>query len=62
MADVDPLDPVAADGSPANAFATHKARADGIARFFALTRRLKDIKAEQAGEDNTTTLIEPVSA
>ncbi|MER6957421.1 hypothetical protein [Streptomyces sp. NPDC000618] len=57
MADVDPLDPVAADGSPANAFATHKARADGIARFFALTRRLKDIKAEQAGEDNTTTLI-----
>ena len=57
MADPDPLDPVATDGSPAAAFATHQARANGIAKHFALTRRLKDIKAEQAGEDNTTTLI-----
>ena len=57
MADPDPLDPIAADGSPAAAFATHQARANGIAKHFALTRRLKDIKAEQAGEDNTTTLI-----
>lgn len=52
-----PLAPIAPDGSPGQAFATHKARADGIARHFALTRKLKDIEAEQAGEDNVTTLI-----
>jgi hypothetical protein len=55
--DADPLAPVAADGSHGQAFATHKARGDGIARFFANTRLLKDIKAEQAGEDNIQTLI-----
>ena len=53
----DPLDPVASDGSPAQAFATHRARGNGIARFFALTRLLKDIPSQQAGEDNVHTLI-----
>src|SRR4051812_18740517 len=55
--DLDPLDPIALDGSPGVAYATHKARANGIARHFALTRHLKDIAAEQADEDNVTTLI-----
>lgn len=55
--DPDPLDPIAVDGSPAQAFATHKVRADGIARHFAFTRHLNDIPVEQAGEDNVTTLI-----
>jgi hypothetical protein len=53
----DPLGPVAPDGSHAQAFATHRARGNGIARFFALTRRLKDIPSQQAGEDNVHTLI-----
>jgi hypothetical protein len=52
-----PLDPVAPDASHGQAFATHKARGNGIARFFAETRHLKDIKPEQAGEDNVQTLI-----
>ena len=55
--DPEPLAPIAPDGSPAQAFATHKARANGIARHFALTRHLKDVKAEQANEDNITALI-----
>ena len=53
----DPLGPVAPDGSHAQAFATHRARGNGIARFFALTRLLKDIPSQQAGEDNVHTLI-----
>lgn len=53
-----PLDPVALDGSPAQAYASHRARANGIARFFAETRPLSSIEqGKQAGEDNTTTLL-----
>lgn len=51
------LDSVAPDGSPGQAFATHKARANDMAKFCALTRRLRDIKNEQAGEDNVMTLL-----
>jgi hypothetical protein len=52
----DPLEPTALDGSPAQAFASHKARANGIAEFFALTRPLEAINGE-ADEDNTIALI-----
>jgi len=38
-----PLDPVALDGSPAQAFASHRARANGIARHFAMSRPLSGI-------------------
>lgn len=37
------LDPTALDGSPGQAFASHKARANGIAKYFALTRPLEPI-------------------
>jgi hypothetical protein len=51
------LDPVALDGSPAQAFASHKARANGIARHFARTRPpLREMEG-QAGEDNLVLLI-----
>jgi hypothetical protein len=53
----DPLDSPALDGSPAQAFASHKARANGIAKHFALTRPpLSEVRGE-AGEDNTTLLL-----
>jgi hypothetical protein len=52
----DPLASVALDGSPAQAFASHKARANGLARHFALTRHLSTVQGE-AGEDNTVTLM-----
>src|SRR5262245_55181664 len=34
------LAPVGSDGSPSEAFATHRARAKGIAKYFAATRPL----------------------
>ncbi len=52
----DPLDSLALDGSPAQAFASHKARANGIARFFAQTRPLDAVNG-QADENHTITLI-----
>jgi hypothetical protein len=52
----DPLGPVALDGSPAQAFASHRARGNGIARHFALTRPLSSVSGE-ANEDNMVTLI-----
>lgn len=52
----DPLDSLALGGSPAQAFASHKARANGIARHFALTRPLRDVNGE-ADENHTTTLL-----
>src|SRR4051812_30222715 len=50
------LDPVALDGSPAQAFASHQARANGIAKYFATTRPLRDVRG-QADENTTITLI-----
>jgi hypothetical protein len=50
------LDPVALGGSPAQAFASHRARAMGIARYFAATRPLSDVHG-QADENNTIALI-----
>ena len=52
----DNLGPVALDGSPGQAFASHRARANGIARHFALTRPLSSVSGE-ANEDNMVTLI-----
>lgn len=40
----DPLAPVALDGSPAQAFASHRARANGLARHFATTRLLDTVQ------------------
>jgi hypothetical protein len=37
------LDPVPLDGTVAQAFASHRARAKGIAKFFATTRPLRDV-------------------
>lgn len=51
-----PLDSLALDGSPAQAFASHKARANGIARHFALTRPLSEVYGK-ADENHTTTLL-----
>jgi hypothetical protein len=61
-APADPLAPVALDGSPAAAYASHRLRADGIARYFAQTRPLEPIGANppgenQAGENETIALI-----
>lgn len=53
---LDFLSPVALDGSPAQAFASHRARAAGIARYFAATRPLSKVVG-QANEDNTVALI-----
>lgn len=50
------LAPVALDGSPAQAFASHRVRAMGIARYFAGTRPLFDVAGE-AGESNTVALL-----
>jgi hypothetical protein len=50
------LDPVALDGTPAQAFASHWARANGIAKYFATTRHLRDVSG-QADENTTVTLI-----
>jgi hypothetical protein len=59
IVDTDPhkyLEPTALDGSPAQAFASHKARANGIAKYFALTRPLGAINGT-ADENNTVALI-----
>ncbi|GIG88017.1 hypothetical protein [Plantactinospora endophytica] len=50
------LDPVALDGSPGQAFASHRARAAGIAKYFASTRPLSTVNGT-ADENNTVTLI-----
>ena len=52
----DPLDSPALDGSPGQAFASHKARANGIARFFAQTHPMDTINGK-ADEDKTITLL-----
>src|SRR5215212_4809080 len=52
----DPLDSPALDGSPAQAFASHKARVSGIARFFAQTRPLQTVDGK-ADEDKTIHLL-----
>ncbi len=52
----DPLDPVALDGSPAQAFASHRARAIGIARHFVKTRPLSNVRGG-ADENHTVALI-----
>jgi hypothetical protein len=50
------LDPVALDGSPGQAFASHHARAAGIARYFATTHPLSGVDGV-ADEDKTVALI-----
>jgi hypothetical protein len=55
------LDAVALDGSPAQAFASHHARAQGISRYFALTHPLDAISGK-ADEDNTVALIAHLAA
>jgi hypothetical protein len=50
------LDPVALDGSPAQAFASHRARANGVAKYFATTRPLREVTG-QADENTTVALI-----
>src|SRR5687768_896521 len=52
----DPLDSPALDGSPAQAFASHKARANGIARFFAQNHHLNTVNGE-ADENQTINLL-----
>ncbi len=56
QAPADPLAPVALDGGPAQAFASHRARANGLAWHFARTRPVEAIGGE-ANEDNTVALI-----
>jgi hypothetical protein len=56
MANLSLLDPVALDGSPAQAFASHRARANGIARFYAENRPLSAINGE-ADENRTMTIL-----
>ncbi|MFC4456568.1 hypothetical protein [Deinococcus sonorensis] len=46
----------ALDGSPGQAYASHKARANGIARFFAQAHPLETVNGK-AGEDQTITLL-----
>lgn len=48
---------VAVDGSPAQAYASHRARAAGIARYFATTRPLSGVTSGKATEDATVALI-----
>src|SRR5689334_18312487 len=50
------LDPVALDGSPGQAFASHRARANGIAKYFATTRQPRD-GTGKADATTTITLI-----
>jgi hypothetical protein len=50
------LDPVAIDGSPGQAYASHRARAAGIVRYYASTRHL-DFGGKVADENNTVALI-----
>jgi hypothetical protein len=50
------LDAVALDGTPGQAYASHKARAGGIARYFASTRPL-DFRGQVADENNTVALM-----
>lgn len=50
------LDSVALDGTPGQAYAAHKARAGGIARYFASTRPL-DFRGKAADENNTVALM-----
>lgn len=52
----DPLDPAAADASPAQAFASHRARASGIARSFAMDHPIAGFTGE-ADEDKTIALM-----
>src|SRR5690242_19027094 len=61
MSDDFPLDPPAMDGSPAQAFASHRTRASAIARSYALTHPL-DFTGAAAGEDNTISLIAHLQA
>lgn len=51
-----PLDPIALDASPGQAFASHRARANGIAQFYAANHPLSTVSGT-ANEDNTITLI-----
>ena len=52
----DYLDPVALDGTAGQAYASHKLRADGIAKYFASTRLL-DFSDQTADENNTVALM-----
>jgi hypothetical protein len=56
MANPEFLVPVALDGSPAQAFASHRARANGIAKFYAESRPLSGINGE-ADENRTMTIL-----
>lgn len=50
------LNAVAPEGTPGQAYASHKARANGIAKYFASTRPL-DFRGHKADENNTVALI-----
>lgn len=50
------LDSPALDGTPAQAYASHRVRANGIAEYFAATRPLSEVSG-QAGENETIALI-----
>lgn len=52
----DYLRPVAINGTPAEAFATHAGRAAGIAKYFACTHALSDVQGK-ADENKTVALI-----
>ncbi|MBS1690640.1 MAG: hypothetical protein JST91_00210 [Actinobacteria bacterium] len=51
------LRPAAVTGSPGLAYASHAVRADGVAKFYALTHPLEDFEGTEAGEDTTIALI-----
>jgi photosystem II stability/assembly factor-like uncharacterized protein len=55
------LDPVAIDGTPAQAFASHKTRASAISRQYAFTHPL-NVTGVTADEDNTIQLIAHLQA
>jgi hypothetical protein len=57
----DSLDSPAIDGSPAQAFASHKARVNGISRFFAQTHPLDTVNGK-AEENYTITLLAHLQA
>src|SRR5690242_6115688 len=57
----DLLLPVALDGSPAQAFASHRVRASAIARWFALDRPLGGLSG-QAGENEAVALLAHLQA
>jgi hypothetical protein len=56
MTNLASLAPVAVDGSPAHAFASHKARANGMARFFAEARPLSEVNGK-ASENNSVAVL-----